>query len=72
MTLRFFTQWDLAPIHDYLSAECYKTVSCDPSDKIIKNLSSLKSGISQKFANKIELLDTKQFAETLITLCKLN
>ena len=68
--LKAFTGWDLAPINDYLDAGCYKALSCDPADTIIKNLSSLKSGISHRFASKIELLDTGTFASSLLTLCK--
>ena len=37
---------DSNSVYDYLNADCYKLVSADPSDLLINDLASLKSGIA--------------------------
>ena len=33
---------------DYIFANCYKVVACDPNDEVINDNASLKTGISLK------------------------
>lgn len=42
---KLFGPEDNDPVKDFLSAGCYKVISCDPEDQMIPHLSSLKAGI---------------------------
>ena len=47
--MQLFTQWEKGDVtKDYIFANCYKVVACDPSDEVINDNASLKTGISLK------------------------
>lgn len=49
--LRIITRWDLVSTHNFILSPCYKIVANDPSDIMIHEISSLKSGISMELLN---------------------
>lgn len=47
---------DCSNVLNYIKSNCFKLISCDPDDYIIKDIASLKSGISRDI---MEFLQTK-------------
>lgn len=46
-SMKFFTFWkDVDATRDYIYANCYKVIAQDPSDEVINDNASLKTGIS--------------------------
>ena len=50
-------------VDDYLKADCYKFISCDPSDTVIRDLASFKTGVAQNFADQFEILEHTELIE---------
>ena len=50
------------PVQDYLSATCYKLISCDCEDTMIPHLASLKAGISFSLKFSSNIKGTKIFS----------
>ena len=46
--LRALTQWNTDVVTDYVSAKCFKMLSCDPHDNIIPEMASLKNGVAYR------------------------
>jgi len=70
---KIFGRWKLDCSLDYLKTDCYKVLSSDPNDSMIKDLASLKSGVALKVCNsnlpaqyKKLMLDAIQFLLTQI------
>lgn len=45
---RLSTLWDDQIARDYLQANCYKIITCDPKDEIIHMMASLKYGVTSR------------------------
>ena len=56
-----------------MNAGCYKFISCDPTDTIIRDLSSLKSGIAKYFMKSIavNILEENEIIEFVDTFKKI-
>ena len=39
---------DIDTVEEYLEAQCYKVISCDPKDTMVKDLASLKAGVANR------------------------
>lgn len=46
--MKLLTQWSTDVVSDYISAKCFKMVSCDPHDSIIPELASLKNSVAHR------------------------
>jgi hypothetical protein len=46
--MNYTTGWKTGTVDDYLQVSCPKVLTCDPEDKMIHNLSSLKSGVVER------------------------
>lgn len=46
--LEILTCWTENSTSDVFEADCYKVLSCDPQDKVVSDLASLKSGLALK------------------------
>jgi hypothetical protein len=51
--MKIFSLWkDLDQTRDYIFANCYKVISCDPNDEVVHDNSSLKTGVSLKIVTQ--------------------
>lgn len=67
---KFLTKWDDNTSQDFITANCYKILSCDSKDEIIPDSASLKNGISQSF--NCNSLDNSSISELLEAILNIN
>lgn len=64
------SRWEDNTMGDFVSAECYKVLSCDPNDEIIPEKASLKGGIAFSYnCNDLDNDTLCEFSEAIVAVC---
>ena len=64
-----FARWSDSTIEDFLAADCYKILSCDPNDTIVLEPASLKVGIAlRQKCLELDQEGLSEFLEAIINI----